>query len=416
MNTRAASLGWWGRALFCLAALLPAAASAHSTTFSVYSKYEATVSGRAIVFVFALDKLAMTALIEREAAHAKIAPQAVADYKAFFSRYLFDRFSVSNDGVACNHPDQLGRFFWDDRTNRVVAVTKFVCARDLGTLTLRSLLTHDMPVPHELVGDLKYGRALDRSFFYGDDNITATIDLRGLPQTGALGRAPRQRGKISYVAMPDRERRYLDLAADELGGPLPDDDAADVRPGKTLVHFIGQGIQHIFTGYDHVLFIVTLLFGVGTWRRLAAVVTSFTVAHSITLALSTLGLLTISGRITEPLIAATVLFVAVEAVLRPQTSARLAVTFAFGLIHGFGLSNVLREMGLSGRQLAPALLGFNLGVEMGQLAIVTPLFPLVLLLRQRQPIYGRARNVLCGGVAVLAVFWIVLRVSAALNG
>jgi hypothetical protein len=310
----------------------------------------------------------------------------------------------------------LGRFFWDNSTGRVLAVTKFVCARDLGKLTLRSLLTHDMPVAHELVGDLKYGRVLDRSFFYGDDNVTATIDLRSLPPSGILGRAPRQRGRFAVGGMPDRERRYLDLAADELGGPLPDDDATDVRPGKTLVHFIGQGVQHIFTGYDHVLFIVTLLFGVGSWRRLAAVVTSFTVAHSITLALSTLGLLTIPGRITEPLIAATVLFVAAEAVLRPQTTARLAVTFAFGLIHGFGLSNVLREMGLSGGQLAPALLGFNLGVELGQLAIVSPLFPLVLLLRRREPVYGRARNVLCGGVAVLAVFWIVVRVSAAFNG
>jgi hypothetical protein len=146
------------------------------------------------------------------------------------------------------------------------------------------------------------------------------------------------------------------------------------------------------------------------------VVTSFTVAHSITLALSTLGWVTIPGRIIEPLIAVTVLAVAVDAVLRPRASARLAVTFAFGLIHGFGLSNVLRALGLSGRDLAPALLGFNLGVELGQLAIVAPLFPLVIWLRNRQPTYVRARNVLCGGVAVLAVFWIVVRVSEAFTG
>jgi hydrogenase/urease accessory protein HupE len=218
------------------------------------------------------------------------------------------------------------------------------------------------------------------------------------------------------VAVPDRERRYQELAAAELGEALPDEGAVDARPGRTLLHFIGQGVLHIFTGYDHVLFIITLLFGVGTWRRLGAIVTSFTAAHSITLAVSTLGLVTVPGRIVEPLIAASVLFVAVDAVLRPQASARLAVTFVFGLVHGFGLSNVLRALGLSGRQLVPALLGFNLGVEIGQLAIVAPLFPLVLLLRARRPIYARARNVLCGGVAVVAVFWIVVRVSEAFAG
>jgi hydrogenase/urease accessory protein HupE len=277
------------------------------------------------------------------------------------------------------------------------------------------VLTHDMPIAHELVGDLKHGGALERSFFYGD-NVDAHLSLPAIERTGGSTRPPRQRGKFSYVTMPDSERRYQSLAEDELGVALDDGGAVNLHPGRTLLHFIGQGIQHIFTGYDHVLFIVTLLFGVKTWRRLAAIVSSFTLAHSITLAVSTLGLITIPGRFVEPLIAASVLFVAVDAVLRPQASARLAVTFVFGLVHGFGLSNVLRALGLSGRQLVPALLGFNLGVEIGQLAIVTPLFPLVLLLRHRQPVYGRARNVLCGGVAVVAVFWIVMRVSQVFTG
>src|SRR4029079_680399 len=94
----------------------------------------------------------------------------------------------------------------------------------------------------------------------------------------------------------------------------------------------------IFTGYDHVLFIVTLLFGVGSWRKLAMIVTSFTAAHSITLALSTLGRVPGPGGVIEPLIAVTVLAVAVDAVLRPQASARVAMTFAFALIHRSRLS------------------------------------------------------------------------------
>ena len=354
---------------------LPRAAAAHSTTYATYSKYEATTSERSVVFVFALDKKAVLQLVERDVTHAPVAPEALADHRVFFSTYLFARFFVSNGGAPCAHPDELGRFFWDERTQRVVAVTKFVCAAPLGELTIRAAVTHDMPTAHELVGDLRHGRALERSFFFGDD-LEARISLPALPQTGQPAtRAPRPRGKFSYVAMPDRERRYDDLAEAELGVDLTGDGPAHARAGKTLLHFIGQGVLHIFTGYDHVLFIVTLMFAVGSWRRLGLIVTSFTAAHSITLALATLGVVTLPGRVVEPLIAVSVLFVAVDAVARPQASARPLITFGFGLLHGFGLSNVLRELGLSGRELVPALLGFNLGVEVGQLAIVAPLFP-----------------------------------------
>jgi hypothetical protein len=405
------------RALALLLALLPAApVVAHSTTYAVYSKYEATTSGQSVVFVFALDRAAVLALLERDVTHAKVAPEAIAAHKAFFSKYLFERFTVSNEGVPCTHPAQLGRFFWDEATARVLAVTSFACPAALSTLTITSRLTHDMPIAHELVGDLKHGKALERSFFAGEDRVEARIVLPALPQTGESTTKARPRARFVATAVPDRERRYQNLAEAELGTALEGEGASDRRPGRTLLHFIGQGVLHIFTGYDHVLFILTLLFGVGSWRRLAAVVTSFTAAHSVTLALSTLGVVTVPPAIIEPLIAVTVLAVAVDAVLRPQAGARLAMTFAFGLIHGFGLSNVLRALGLSGSQLLPALLGFNVGVELGQLAIVTPLFPVVLWLRRRQPVYGRARNVLCGGVAVVAVFWIVVRVTEAFTG
>jgi len=88
------------------------------------------------------------------------------------------------------------------------------------------------------------------------------------------------------------------------------------------------------------------------------------------------------------------------------------VTFAFGLLHGFGLSNVLRDLGLSGRELLPALLGFNVGVEIGQLLIVAAAFPLIRRLRQRQDTYEQARWLFCGSVVVMASCWIVLRVRA----
>ena len=401
-------------AAFLAAALaLPASARAHSTTFAKYSKYEATTSGRDVAFVFALDRAAVLQLLEREAAHTPVEPRAIEGYRAYFSAYLFQRFFVSNDGVACSHPDQLGRFFWDEPTGRVLAVTKYRCVSELDQLTIQSLVTHDMPMSHELVGDLQYGRALSRSFFSGDD-VEAHIALGALRKAAEAGGASpgRARGRFSYVGVPDRERRYTALAQAELGVELGAEAAVDVHPLRTLWHFIGQGVLHIFTGYDHILFILTLLLAVGTWRRLAVIVTSFTAAHSITLALATLGLVTIPARVVEPLIALSVLLVAADALLRPAANARAIVTFGFGLIHGFGLSNVLRDLGLSGRELLPALLGFNVGVEVGQLLIVAAVFPLLRLLRQRHDIYAQTRRLFCGSVAAVAVLWIVLRVAA----
>jgi hydrogenase/urease accessory protein HupE len=396
--------------------LVPSVARAHSPTNAVYSKYEGTTSGKAVAFVFALDKVAVLSLLERDAAHRKVEPDEIVQYGDFFSKYLFDRFSVTNGSDTCRHPDALGRFFWDDRTSRVLAVTKFECTSDLSVLTIRSLITHDMPISHELVGDLQHGGALVRHFFRGDDT-EACIDLASLPSSGVVEPPPlRMRNRFAYVTIPDETRRYDDLARAQLGADLPSETAADVHPGRTLLHFIAEGIRHIFTGYDHVLFIVTLILTVGSWRKLAITVTAFTAAHSVTLVLATLGLVTLPSGLVEPLIAVSVLIVALDAAFRPQASSRALIAFGFGLVHGFGLSNVLRDLGLSGRQLAPALLGFNLGVEIGQLLIVAPLFSVILVLRKNEGAYARVRSVLAAGVALIAVFWIVLRVRAALAG
>jgi hypothetical protein len=92
------------------------------------------------------------------------------------------------------------------------------------------------------------------------------------------------------------------------------------------------------------------------------------------------------------------------------------VTFAFGLVHGFGFSGVLRSIGLGERELVPALVGFNAGVELGQLLLVIPVFPLILWLREKEPTYTRLRSALCVLVVLLATSWIVLRIRGALIG
>jgi hydrogenase/urease accessory protein HupE len=405
-------------ALFAAALLWPHLARAHAPTFAVYSKYEATTGGRDIAFVFELDTPSVLALVQRDAllqGGPKLDPAALPKYNSFFSDYLFARFSVANDGAPCAHPSELGRFFWDEPTTHVLAVTKFTCASDPDELTIRSLVTHDLPVPHELVGDLQHGETLVRRFFVGDD-VETTISFGSLPSSGLdEPHRPRRRGQVSYVLEPDRLRRFDQLAREELGSSSPAPQAADPHPWALFPRFVGEGIRHIFTGYDHVLFIVTLILAIGTWRRLAVVVTSFTAAHSVTLLFATLGWVTIPSRIVEPLIAASVLYVAVETALRSEVRARALIAFGFGLIHGFGLSSVLRDLGLSRGELAPALLGFNVGVEVGQLLIVTPLFALILSLRKHESGYSRLRSILAASVAVVAVFWIFVRVREALG-
>ncbi len=409
------------RAALILAVLLwPCAARAHAPTFAVYSKYEATTSGNRIAFVFALDQSTTLTLLDRDAGRSPGEPrELLAPYRAFFTTYLFSRFSVENAGLPCAHPDELGQFFFDEQTVHVMAVTTFTCSAPLTNLTIRSLVTHDMPYAHELVGDLEHGAVIVRHFFVGDD-VEAHIDLGALPASGVVQPwRPRPRNRFSYVPEPDATRRFDALAAAELGVDVRSLGGAPAAPGKataTTVSFIGQGIVHIFTGYDHVLFLVTLMLVVHSWKHLAVIVTSFTAAHSLTLAVATLGLVTLPSRIVEPLIALTVLVVAVDAALRPEARARALVAFGFGLVHGLGLSSALRDLGLSGRALVPALFGFNVGVEIGQLCIVAPLFWLVLLLRERPATFLRVRNVLCTSVALVAVFWIAVRVRQAFLG
>ncbi len=398
-------------ALLLVLGLCPSrTATAHAPESSLYSKYEATTSGDTIAFVFAFPTRAILPLVST-LADKTIDRSDLASYREPFSRYLFDRFSVSNDDEPCEHPPEVTEFFWDSQSNRALAVTKFVCRSKLAHLTIRSRVTHDMPVAHELVGDLRHGRALVRSFFSGDD-AQAQVDLSSL--TPSAPSSDQDARRSARPGVPERERRYEDLASKALGVDLPEDAGADVHPMATLAHFVREGVLHIFSGYDHIAFIVTLVLGLATWRRLALIVTSFTAAHSLTLALATLGLVTLPPLLVEPLIALTVFLVAADALLRPKAPPRPIVAFGFGLIHGLGLSNVLRDLSLTGRELLPALLGFNVGVEIGQLAIVAPIFVVVVRLRRRPETFARVRRNVCLLVALASAVWIVLRVRTAL--
>lgn len=198
-----------------------------------------------------------------------------------------------------------------------------------------------------------------------------------------------------------------------------------------LLQFFQDGVHHIWTGYDHLLFLAALLLPAVLWRDVSGwrprdgfwecvktvlqVVTAFTVAHSMTLALAAFGLARPPSRFIESAIAASVLYAAASnlwsmGTVRPTGwKRRVAVPFAFGLIHGFGFANVLGELGLSGRALVGPLVGFNLGVEAGQLAAVGVFVPVAFACRKTR--FYRAGVLPLGSsvIALIATAWLVDR-------
>ena len=199
---------------------------------------------------------------------------------------------------------------------------------------------------------------------------------------------------------------------------------------NVLREFLLDGIWHIWRGYDHLLFLLALLFSsvltravrsdVASWQPaqqlrpvlldVLKIVTAFTVAHSITLTLAALDWVALPSRLVESAIAVTVLLAAINNLRPILRERRWAAAFLFGLIHGFGFASALRDLGLPPGSLAMSLLGFNLGVETGQLAIVALFLPLAYWLRGTQ-FYRRV--VLGAGsvvIAALALIWLIERV------
>ena len=172
------------------------------------------------------------------------------------------------------------------------------------------------------------------------------------------------------------------------------------------------GLEHILIGPDHLLFLVGLLLPGGSIRRLAIIVTGFTIAHTITLSLAALNIVTPPARIIEPAIALSIVYVGADNLLRRGgRDVRAWIALAFGFIHGFGFAYVLREMDLPVRALGWSLLSFNIGVEIGQLLVVVAVASALAALRSRNEAAAQ-RLAVAGSVFVMGagVFWYIQRV------
>lgn len=218
------------------------------------------------------------------------------------------------------------------------------------------------------------------------------------------------RGQAQEVTFTEGEPDYLFDAsfAQPAAGSSAPPGRAESSLRNTLGRFLRLGIEHIFFGYDHICFLLALI-DVSRLGELVKIVTAFTVAHSITLILAALKIVTLPTRLIESGIALTIIYVAAENLWRKEITHRWVLAFCFGLIHGFGFANVLAELGLPRDTTIRCLLVFNVGVELGQLAIVLAALPLLLLLQKWH--YGAVvRTLVSIAVGLFGFGWFAERV------
>jgi len=284
--------------------------------------------------------------------------------------------------------------------------------------------THDDPatVPTEAIEGALSGRIDVRQ---GQATCPGTlasseVDAQGVLRVALRYRCPGGRDPIRVAIgfLPALGANHRNLAVVDDGGGSRTEVLQGPEASLTLAAGAGQvlpfsflllGIEHILGGWDHLLFLVGLLLLGGTFRSLLATITAFTLAHSLTLALAALQALSLPSRLVEPAIGLTIAYVGVENLWLREPRGRWRIALALGLIHGFAFASALAEAGLSREHLLAALLLFNAGVEVGQLAVMAVMLPLIWWLRR--PAWGRQRAVpaLSLGVALTGAALFVLR-------
>lgn len=358
--------------MFCLLLSLSAQAHKPSDSYLIFNVEGNLVDGQ---WDIALRDLDFAIGLDTNG-DAQITWGEVRAKRAEIDAYAMARLQLSADGAAC--PAQVSEHLIDDHTDGAYVVMKFkaVCPNIAKVLQAQYRLFFDIDPQHKGLLRLQY-QGTSSTAIFSPDKATQQFTL----------------------SSPSRLRQFIDYAR--------------------------EGVWHIWIGFDHILFLLALLLPAvvvrraGRWDAVSAfkpafwsvlkIVTAFTLAHSITLTLATLGVISLPSRWVESTIAASVVIAALNNVYPLFRERRWVMAFVFGLIHGFGFASVLTDLGLPQGALVLALVGFNLGVETGQLAIVAAFLPLAYILRRS---WFYRRLVLLGGsilITILALVWFVER-------
>ena len=228
------------------------------------------------------------------------------------------------------------------------------------------------------------------------------------PNLATIARfAARQDGPVATIVLPPG-RTAIDIPT-----------AGQAAEAGGMADFLKLGFEHIWEGFDHLLFVFGLILVAGTWRRILVTVTGFTIAHSLTLGLAALDLVRLPQRAVEAAIALSIVFLAVEIVKGPRDTLTwrrpVAVAAAFGLLHGFGFANVLREIGMPDGNFVGALFAFNIGIEIGQVIFAGLVFAALLAVRSFLERNGTQLPRAIAGYALgaLASYWLFERIMLA---
>lgn len=216
--------------------------------------------------------------------------------------------------------------------------------------------------------------------------------------------------RLASADDPRASLREAVLTASNKTFHVPDVRSGGSASGDRVLSFFKLGIEHLLTGYDHILFLLTVIVAMSLADTIKAV-TAFTIAHSVTMALAFLGVVSLPASIVEPLIAMTIVYVAMENVLMPNARRRWALTGLFGLVHGLGFVGALKTITVSREELLLSLASFNIGIEVGQLLVIAMAAPALWYLRTRSWNRRFCRG-FSMGVGALGSFWLIQRVVA----
>ena len=248
-----------------------------------------------------------------------------------------------------------------------------------------------------------------------DTKLTILVDLPMNDDPVAFGWVARNGGLVVRHGTGDNAYAAF-LNGGELSAPIPRAGFVDETKAQVFWRFMVEGIKHIIPrGLDHILFVFGLFLFSLAWRPLLSQITTFTLAHTVTLGLSTLNFITIPASqmwLVEALIAISIAYVAIENILRPKLGWwRILVVFGFGLLHGLGFASVLGDLGLAQGQFILSLVAFNIGVEFGQLAVIAAAFMLLALPFGRFTQYRKFIVFPCSLViAIVGIYWAFERV------
>lgn len=314
---------------FLLLWLQPGIGSAHTGGITGFATI--TIGAQSVRYSLTLSNIAESPLYE--AMHLG-RPDVVPDYRPLVPA-IGERIRLSGEGGACAVGK--GEIVPPSATSiSVTANVDFSCPGEIGRLRIRDDMSEVLGNNHHTLALIVWTGG-SQQFAFGADARETTVDL--------TGRIDASRGAGSFFAL---------------------------------------GIEHILTGYDHLLFLLVLILRGGSLIQLLKIVTAFTLAHTVTLGLAAFDVVTLPGTLVEAVIALSIAYVAAENLFpKYAISRRWTVSFLFGLVHGFGFSSVLREIGLPKDNLLWSLLNFNLGVEAGQAAMVLLLVPILMRIRRR---------------------------------